>query len=728
MTARAPGAARRWRAHVLAAWAENPDLRVGLAYVLVLALLRADFIWLGDSIDALWRAATLALLAGALEDVAVLVLLFSLVPRGVRGSRVRLAVLGFGVLLSVVNLSTLAALNVPFDPLMLTYLSDPLHTSEMQSPVPLAPLFLRLFLALAALGAAYAVRAWRVRSAAPAFNLRRALTTAAVGVALVLSSRGLAAFDYRATQVSHADGFAWLWFQLGRQPFGLKPGTDLRKALLTPAALGDGELVDARYPLVRGSRYALCRAGLSKNGCGEDADHDGAPLESDCNDRDAAIHPGALDVPEDGIDQDCSGLDAMAPDVLVLELEGLPARVLAETGARGADAVANELSALTRRPDARLFTHYETAATQTGPGFASAMCSLLAHYGAGMTRAYASRGVRCLPGMLGELGYQTLMVQNGDPRFDNQQTFAERAGFARVEGAADIERALGHAERVTKWGVVDASLFEHLGALLRARKPRDPPLFLLSQTITNHYPYVLPDPKYARPGPGTPLWQKVRATSAYVDAALGDFVRALDVLAKEPGRRPLLVALSGDHGHPSELHPGNRAPASALYDENVHTPLVVWAPGRPGRLARLDAAERDAPCSSVDLMPTLLGLLGIDGVTAAMGRDLALPSSDADRRAISLNPLGGGLVRIRRSAGSVVVRALPPSLDAYAPNDADELESLGAQAPFARALADEALAAVFAAKTLIEEDRIWSDALLPKRPGKLAALKVEHAP
>lgn len=722
MTARAPGAARRLRARVLAAWAENPDLWVGLAYVLVLALLRADFIWLGDSIDALWRAATLALVAGAVEDIAVVTLLFGAVARGSRGSRVRLAVLAFGVLLSVVNLRTLAALNVPFDPLMLTYLSDPLQTSEMQSPVPLAPLFLRLFLGLAVLGGAYALRARRPGATAASFNLRRALSLAGVGVTLVLSSREVAAFDYRATQVSHADGFAWLWFQLGRQPFGLKPGTDLRKALLTDAALGESQVVDARYPLMRGSRYALCHAGLATSGCSEDADRDGTSLESDCNDRDPSIHPGALDVPDDGIDQDCSGLDAMAPDVLVLELEGLPARVLAKTGARGDDAVATELGALAARPDARLFTHYETAATATAPGFASAMCSLLPHYGAGMTRAYAGRGVRCLPGVLGELGYQTLMVQNGDPRFDNQQAFAEHAGFARVEGAADIERALGHAERVTKWGVVDAALFEHLGALLRARKPSDPPLFLLSQSITNHYPYILPDPQYARPGTGTALWQKVRSTSAYVDAALGDFIRALDALAKEPGRRPLLVAMSGDHGHPSELHFGNRAPASALYDENVHTPLVVWAPGRPHRLARLDGAERNAPCSSVDLMPTLLGLVGVDGVTAAMGRDLALPTSDADRRAVSLNPLGGGLVRIRRSAGSVVVRALPPRLEAFTPHDADELDDLGARAPFARAYADEALAAVFAAKTLIEEDRIWSDALLPKRPGKLAVL------
>jgi hypothetical protein len=127
-------------------------------------------------------------------------------------------------------------------------------------------------------------------------------------------------------------------------------------------------------------------------------------------------------------------------------------------------------------------------------------------------------------------------------------------------------------------------------------------------------------------------------------------------------------------------------------------------------------------------MPTLLGLLGVDSVTASMGRDLALPSSDVDQRAISLNSLGGGLVRIRRNAGSVVVRALPPSLEAFRASDPDELDNLGERAPFARAASKEALSAVFSAKLLIEEDRIWSDSILPRRAGKLAAREPARSP
>jgi hypothetical protein len=46
-----------------------------------------------------------------------------------------------------------------------------------------------------------------------------------------------------------------------------------------------------------------------------DDDHDGFTADVDCNDHSAAIHPGAVDTPGDGIDQDCSGGDAPLPIV-----------------------------------------------------------------------------------------------------------------------------------------------------------------------------------------------------------------------------------------------------------------------------------------------------------------------------------------------------------------------------------------------------------------------------
>ena len=77
---------------------------------------------------------------------------------------------------------------------------------------------------------------------------------------------------------------------------------------------GKGETVDCGA----GQDTAISDDADSRTSCEEiegDADGDGVRRPADCDDANPAIRPGATDVPDDRIDQDCSGADATNLDV-----------------------------------------------------------------------------------------------------------------------------------------------------------------------------------------------------------------------------------------------------------------------------------------------------------------------------------------------------------------------------------------------------------------------------
>ena len=114
-----------------------------------------------------------------------------------------------------------------------------------------------------------------------------------------------------------------------------------------------------------------------------------------------------------------------------------------------------------------------------------------------------------------------------------------------------------------------------------------------------------------------------------VDKAIG---RILEALEESGMADDTIVVFTSDHGDLLGAHGGLIQKWCNAFDEATRVPLLIAGPGiEPGR----DGV--DAPTSHVDLVPTLLGLAGIDreqataGVAAHHDEVQPLPGRDLSR-------------------------------------------------------------------------------------------------
>jgi arylsulfatase A-like enzyme/HEAT repeat protein len=94
------------------------------------------------------------------------------------------------------------------------------------------------------------------------------------------------------------------------------------------------------------------------------------------------------------------------------------------------------------------------------------------------------------------------------------------------------------------------------------------------------------------------------------DKAIGRLVREAEARL----HKPVIVVITADHGEEFHEH-GGVYHGSSLYEEQVHVPLIFVAKGlAPARIAQ--------PVESIDIVPTLLGLLDVERTASMRGIDL----------------------------------------------------------------------------------------------------------
>jgi arylsulfatase A-like enzyme len=148
---------------------------------------------------------------------------------------------------------------------------------------------------------------------------------------------------------------------------------------------------------------------------------------------------------------------------------------------------------------------------------------------------------------------------------------------------------------------------------------------------------ALHDPSSFTLRPGTPDNPRVRrmlhgwhAMGSGIDHCVG---MVLDTLERLGLSEETLVVYTSDHGDSLGAH-GRTVPKDAPEDVSCGVPLIMRFPGRfdPGRVT-------DNVTGTLDLMPTLLGLIGLPVPDACQGRDLSAGLLDGDETASTDAPL-----------------------------------------------------------------------------------------
>lgn len=261
-----------------------------------------------------------------------------------------------------------------------------------------------------------------------------------------------------------------------------------------------------------------------------------------------------------------------------------------------------------------LFDRFLSQGTHTHQGLFATMCSFpnLPGFEYLMQNSHGRQPFPSLSAELSHERFNTSYVYNGDYRWDNQQGFFRNQGIARFIGRDDFVNPIFVNPT---WGVSDEDVFLR-GAQEITELATKGHAFVLVQTLSNHAPFDLPKPAPFADLQGPERLMKRLNGIRYSDWALGRF---FEKARSQPWFDKTLFVILGDHGF------GYEAPKARLDLGVHHVPLLLYYPGDK----RFEGRRVHTVGSQVDVVPTVLGLLGHHQPHQSWGRDLFhLPEGD----------------------------------------------------------------------------------------------------
>lgn len=207
-----------------------------------------------------------------------------------------------------------------------------------------------------------------------------------------------------------------------------------------------------------------------------------------------------------------------------------------------------------------------------------------------------------LPAILKEKGYETMFFCGSDHGSMGFGAYARQTGIENLYSRQDYEKVHGTNDFDGYWGVWDEKFLNYMGEVLSEQKE---PFFSTMFTLTSHHPFVVPEEYEGKyPKGKTPNHQCV----GYVDDAFHKFFAAHE---NDEWFRNSIFVFVADHVSSEKMtEVFRRSPG------DYHIFGFIYAP---------DSAlfgEHRQVVSQIDIMPTLLGLMGHSEPYFAFGRDI----------------------------------------------------------------------------------------------------------
>lgn len=274
-----------------------------------------------------------------------------------------------------------------------------------------------------------------------------------------------------------------------------------------------------------------------------------------------------------------------------------------------------------------LFTQFFSNGTHTHQGmFASMACfPNLPAFEYLMQTPEGGHAFSGLPQLLKRRGFQNVYVYNGDFAWDNQRGFFGGQGITHFVGRYDY---INPVFSDLTWGVSDQDMFDRAVDEINAMATKTgQPFYAFLQTLSNHTPYALPPELPVQSVTDFGVRNEHLTAMRYADWALGRF---FEQAKKQGWYEETLFVVLGDHGFgaPEQLTEMD------LY--RFYVPMLIIAPGIQEAYGR----NRSTVASQVDMVPTVMGLLGGQTQHQCWGRDL-LNLPEGDKGFAIIKPSGG---------------------------------------------------------------------------------------